>query len=256
MNMRLQGRTLWLSISLVLLSIFIPSALADDGPPLMDRDTSQIPDAKPQALNYNSYANQPIYSVNGQTYSLISSTEGYSTTGTASWYGQQFAERYTASGEPYDMFAMTAASKTLPIPTFISVSNLENGRSIVVKVNDRGPFHSNRILDLSYAAAKRLGMLQKGTAEVRITAVNTPYNAQLKNFYLQMGTFQDWRNAERLAKLLKNVLLAPVDIRNTPTAYAMYYRVRVGPLPTLDMAQSLHAQLRQAGLNPGILVAG
>lgn len=225
-----------------------------DGPPLIDRDVSDLEDAKPQPLPYNAYANQPMYQVNGQTYTLIPSTHGYSATGTASWYGQQFAERLTASGEPYDMFAMTAASKVLPIPTFIRVTNLENGRSIVVKVNDRGPFHSERILDLSYAAAKRLGMLQKGTAKIRITAVETPYNAQLTAYYLQIGTFKNFDNATNMAQALKTILVAPVTVKSISAKSALY-SVRVGPFINVAKAQSLYQQLTQAGLNPGILVA-
>lgn len=226
-----------------------------DGPPLIDRDVSAIQDAAPQPLPYNAYANQPIYAVNGQTYTLIPSTHGYTTTGTASWYGQQFAQHLTASGEPYDMFAMTAASKVLPIPTFIRVTNLENGRSVVVKVNDRGPFHSERILDLSYGAAKRLGMLQKGTAKIRITALETPYNAQLTAYYLQVGTFRNLENATHLAQTLKTILVAPVAVNTVTPKPNSLYSVRVGPFVNMAKAQSLYQQLAQAGLNPGILVA-
>jgi rare lipoprotein A len=247
-------RTLLTCIVMSFIALGFTVAYAD-GPPLIDRDVSTINDATPQPVPYNDYANQPIYSVNGQTYTLIPSTQGYSTTGTASWYGQQFAERTTASGEPYDMFAMTAASKVLPIPTFITVTNLENGRTITVKVNDRGPFHTNRILDLSYAAAKRLGMLQKGTAFVRISAVDTPYNAKLTTYYLQMGTFRNLANATRLAQTLKTILVAPVDVKSTPAQYSTFYRVRVGPFLNMMEAQNLYKQLAQAGLNPGILVA-
>lgn len=226
-----------------------------DGPPLIDRDVSQVRDAVPEPLPYNDYANQPIYEVNGQTYTLVPSTRGYSKTGIASWYGQQFAERMTASGEPYDMFAMTAASKELPIPTFVTVTNLENGRSIQVKVNDRGPFHDGRIMDLSYAAAKRLGMLEKGTAHVRITAVDTPYNAVLKSYYLQVATFRNLENASHLAQMLKTILVAPVAVKPTTTQYNTFYRVRIGPFLNIAEAQSLYTQLHQAGLNPGVLVA-
>jgi rare lipoprotein A len=227
-----------------------------DGPPLIDRDVNNIVDAVPEPLPYNDFANQPVYQVNGQTYKLIPSTHGYSTTGIASWYGQQFAERMTASGEPYDMFAMTAASKVLPIPTFVTVTNLENGRSITVKVNDRGPFHDGRIMDLSYAAAKRLGMLQKGTAHVRITALDTPYNAALKAYYLQVATFRNLENATHLAQTLKTILVAPVAVKPTTTPYNTFYRVRIGPFVNIAEAQSLYTQLHQAGVNPGVLIAG
>ncbi len=226
-----------------------------DGPPLIDHDVSNLADAVPKATPYNDYANQPIYQVNGQTYTLIPSTHGYTQTGIASWYGQQFAERMTASGEPYDMFAMTAASKELPIPTFVTVTNLENGRSIRVKVNDRGPFHEGRIMDLSYAAAKRLGMLQKGTAHVRITALDTPYNAALTSYYLQIATFRNLDNATHLAEMLKTVLATPVGIKSTPTQYNAFYRVRIGPFLSIAEAQNLYKKLSLAGLNPGVLVA-
>ncbi len=244
-------KTLLLCYCLALLS----SAYAD-GPPLIDRDVSNVVDAVPESLPYNDFANQPVYQVNGQTYKLIPSTQGYSTTGIASWYGQQFAERMTASGEPYDMFAMTAASKELPIPTFVTVTNLENGRSIKVKVNDRGPFHDGRIMDLSYAAAKRLGMLEKGTAHVRITALDTPYNAALKAYYLQVATFRNLENATHLAKTLKTILAAPVAVKPTTTQYNTFYRVRIGPFVNVAEAQSLYKQLNQAGVNPGVLIAG
>lgn len=226
-----------------------------DGPPLIDQDISNVRDAKPEPLPYNDYANQPIYQVNGQTYTLVPSTHGYSKTGIASWYGQQFAERMTASGEPYDMFAMTAASKDLPIPTFVTVTNLENGRTITVKVNDRGPFHEGRIMDLSYAAAKRLGMLQKGTAHVRITALDTPYNAVLKSYYLQVATFRNLQNATHLAQTLKTILVTPVAVKPTTTPYNTFYRVRIGPFVNIAEAQNLYKKLYLAGLNPGVLVA-
>lgn len=226
-----------------------------DGPPLIDRDVSHVADAMPEPLPYNDYANQPVYQVNGETYTLIPSTHGYTKTGIASWYGQQFAERMTASGERYDMFAMTAASKELPIPTFVTVTNLENGRSIKVKVNDRGPFHEGRIMDLSYAAAKRLGMLEKGTAHVRITAMDTPYNAALKAYYLQVATFRNLENATHLAQTLKTILVTPVAVKPTSTQYNTFYRVRIGPFLTVAEAQNLYKKLYQAGLNPGVLVA-
>ena len=227
-----------------------------DGPPLIDRDVSNVHDAVPEPLPDNDFANQPVYQVNGQTYNLVPSTRGYTKTGIASWYGQQFAERMTASGEPYDMFAMTAASKELPIPTFVTVTNLENGRSITVKVNDRGPFHEGRIMDLSYAAAKRLGMLQKGTAHVRITALDTPYNAALTSYYLQVATFRSLENATHLARTLKAILLAPVAVKPTTTQYNTFYRVRIGPFLNITEAQNLYKKLHQAGVNPGVLVAG
>ncbi len=117
------------------------------------------------------YGNPSTYEVDGITYRVLESSVGYEAEGMASWYGEEFQGRRTSSGEPYDMYAMTAAHRTLPIPTYVEVTNLENGRTAVVRVNDRGPFHADRIIDLSYAAARKLGIVGPGTAHVRVRAL-------------------------------------------------------------------------------------
>lgn len=135
-------------------------------------DPSRIPDAVPPAFEAPSrYGNAEQYEVMGRTYRVLESSEGYSEEGDASWYGPDFHGRATSSQETYDMYAMTAAHKSLPIPTYVEVENLDNGRTAVVRVNDRGPFHEGRIIDLSYAAALKLGLVETGTARVRVTAV-------------------------------------------------------------------------------------
>ncbi len=116
--------------------------------------------------------NRPEYEVFGVRYRVLDSAEGYDETGVASWYGEEFHGRSTSSGEPYDMNAMTAAHRTLPLPTYVEVTNLENGRVIVVRVNDRGPFHGDRLIDLSYAAARELEIVANGTARVRVRALS------------------------------------------------------------------------------------
>lgn len=144
-----------------------------DGPPLVDVDVTRIPDATPRKEPLSKYGNMNSYEVFGNRYRVLSHSKGYKAEGVASWYGRKFHGRRTSSGEPYDMFSMTAAHRSLPLPTYVTVENLKNGRKIVVKVNDRGPFvEEDRLIDLSYAAAKKLGIYETGTGKVRITAID------------------------------------------------------------------------------------
>lgn len=144
-----------------------------DGPPAdpASVDLAAIPDAVPREEPLAESGNMAEYRVFGRTYRTLETSEGYEAEGVASWYGREFHGRSTSSGEPYDMYAMTAAHRTLPLPTYLEVVNLDNGRRVVVRVNDRGPFHDGRLLDVSYAAAWKLGMLGAGTARVRIRAL-------------------------------------------------------------------------------------
>ena len=160
-------------------SLHKPSAFSTitepkDGPPKEVQDISQIPDAIPKIEPRARYGNHSPYEVLGKTYRVMKSAAGYKQDGIGSWYGEKFAGRKTSSFEPYDPYAMTAAHKSLPLPSYVRVTNLENNREIVVKVNDRGPFHEGRIIDLSYAAASKLGYMDKGTARVRVEFIN-PY---------------------------------------------------------------------------------
>lgn len=138
---------------------------------LTQGDLDAIPDAVPVAEERSRYGNPSEYEVDGKTYHVMDSADGYEQEGIASWYGPDFQGKRTSSGEPYDMYLMTAAHRTLPIPTYLEVTNLDNGRTVVVRVNDRGPFHSDRILDLSYVAARKLGIVGPGTGRVRIRAL-------------------------------------------------------------------------------------
>lgn len=142
-----------------------------DGPPSYDVDVSRIPDAVPKVEKLSRSGNKP-YTVFGKRYYVMSSSKNYEQRGTASWYGTKFHGHYASNGERYNMLAMTAAHKTLPLPTYVQVTNLKNGRRVIVKVTDRGPFESNRLIDLSYAAAKKLGMLGHGTAPVDVKAID------------------------------------------------------------------------------------
>ncbi len=141
--------------------------------PVGDLDLDAIPDATPKAEPLSRYGNPESYEEGGQHYWIIPNPKGYVERGLASWYGPDFHGKRTSSGETYDMYKMTAAHKTLPLPTYVRVTNLENGRSVVVKVNDRGPFKKGRIIDLSYVAAAKLGITDNGTATVEIHVLDT-----------------------------------------------------------------------------------
>ncbi len=141
--------------------------------PVGDLDLDAIPDATPRSEPLSRYGNPQSYEEGGKRYWIIPNPKGYVERGLASWYGPDFQGKRTSSGETYDMYKMTAAHKTLPLPTYVKVTNLENGRSVVVKVNDRGPFKKGRIIDLSYVAAAKLGIVDNGTATVEIHVLDT-----------------------------------------------------------------------------------
>lgn len=149
-----------------------PDFPGGDGPPRQAPDLSRVPDAVPRVEPRSRGGNPDSYEVFGRRYRVMDSSRGFVERGTASWYGRKFHGRKTSNGETYDMYRMTAAHKHLPLPTYVRVTNLDNQRSVVVRVNDRGPFHSDRIIDLSYAAASRLGILAKGTGRVELRAID------------------------------------------------------------------------------------
>jgi rare lipoprotein A len=189
----------------------------------------------------------------------MGSSSGYKEQGVASWYGTKFHGRRTSSGETYSMYGMTAAHKTLPLPTYVKVTNLKNGREVIVKVNDRGPFHDNRIIDLSYAAATKLGITGTGTGLVEVEALDptkgmprpTRNNIAIKDsttLFLQVGAFIDRNNAERLAERIRGSLNSKVRIQMVPSYAQTIYRVQVGPMRTIDQADAASMQLAQLGI--------
>lgn len=143
-----------------------------DGPPDDDIDVTHIPNATPKLEPLSRYGNMPVYEVWGSRYKVMPHSKGYKAQGTASWYGKKFHGQRTSSGEKYDMYGMTAAHRSLPLPTYAKVKNLKNGKEVIVKINDRGPFVHDRLIDLSYAAAKKLGIHSTGTGKVQITAID------------------------------------------------------------------------------------
>ena len=185
--------------------------------------------------------------MNGETYRVLQSAAGYYATGMASWYGRKFHGRLTSSGEPYDMFQLTAAHRSLPIPAYVRVTNLDNGRSSVVRVNDRGPFHSDRIIDLSYAAAVKLGFADHGTARVRVEVIE-----ETPRFVLQAGAFRDLSAAEVLKENL--IRLTGEVAYVVKVASDALYRVRLGPVVGRPEAVRLQALIAAANLGEPLIL--
>lgn len=226
-----------------------------DGPPEsrdIPPDLASIPDAVPKAEPLSRYGNPDSYVVLGRKYNVLDSNVGYTAQGDASWYGSKFHGRSTSSGEPYDMYRMTAAHKTLPLPSYVRVTNLQNDRSVVVRVNDRGPFHSDRVIDLSYAAAVRLDVIGNGTAPVKLETLQAgaqPGNAASDPaLYLQAGAFSDATNARKLALRLESLGLSQVFVSPTIDGKPLY-RVRLGPYTDRETMGSARNQLVQQGIN-------
>ncbi len=172
----------------------------------------------------------------------MQSSGGYKIRGIASWYGTKFHKKRTSSGDKYDMYAMTAAHKTLPLPTYVRVKNLRNGREAIVKVNDRGPFHSDRVIDLSYAAAAKLGVFPKGTAPVEIEALAT--GKKIAHYYVQAGAFSSQHLANLLQIKLAKLTPSPVTIEK----HAQHYIVKVGPFADRGMTDRLRTKLASNGV--------
>lgn len=206
------------------------------------------------------YGNPPFYEVNGQRYYTRHSSGGYEEKGIASWYGSKFHGRRTSSGEIYDMHAMTAAHRSLPLPCYVTVTNLSNKRQVIVRVNDRGPFHFNRIIDLSYAAAVKLGLDRQGTGLVEVRAMepkpalNRTVDVSEKDLYLQVGAFQSPRSAEQLQNQLRSTIDAEVKVSPPPTQEAPFYRVRVGPLSSVKTLDNIAKRLADLGFPHPIVV--
>lgn len=239
-----------------------PKEEQDRGP---DRpvDTSHVPDAEPRPEVRTSAGNSNPYTVLGRTYYLIEDETDYKERGIASWYGKKFHGRRTSNGEVYDMYAMTAAHKKLPIPSYVRVTNLENDRQVVVRVNDRGPFHDNRIIDLSYAAAQRLGFVDTGVAEVEVEIIvpgdepppplradqSAEYQEKRAELdgpqaYLQVGAFGVKASAEAEAERLAQLTEWPVVIHSRSES-PVVHRVRIGPLREDEQVRQLREQLRK-----------
>lgn len=218
----------------------IENSIRDSAPP------GPIPvffkEPRPRNEPYSRYGNPSSYAIEGQVYKVMASSGGYKARGIASWYGTKFHSKRTSSGDKYDMYAMTAAHRTLPLPTYVRVKNLNNGRIVIVKVNDRGPFHSNRIIDLSYAAAAKLGVFPSGTAPVEIEALtNKKYIA---HYYVQAGAFSSEKAAGVLKNKLRRLTSSPIAIER----YSRRYIVKIGPFASKITSDNLRIKLASNGV--------
>ncbi|HVC00642.1 MAG TPA: septal ring lytic transglycosylase RlpA family protein [Steroidobacteraceae bacterium] len=262
-----------------------PGVPGGEIPPVSSKppiDVWAVPNAVPRVEPRSPYGNPPFYDVFGKRYYVRRRCRGYDKRGVASWYGPGFYEDQTSTHEPYDMYAMTAAHKTLPLPCYVRVTNLQNGRSVIVRVNDRGPFVKNRIIDLSYAAAVKLGMLRKGTAMVEVRSIDptapwtapgpgtanaadpagasaaaaapatapatTAPRAAPVALFIQTGAFADPANAERLLHKLRDNGYADSFVRDAEIGGRRLYRVRIGPVKDVDEYDRIVDELARIGV--------
>ena len=216
-----------------------------DGPSMSDLKAADVADATPRAEPLARYGNHSPYEVFGRKYHVMKSSEGYRERGTASWYGSKFHGRRTSSGEPYDMHLATAAHKALPLPTYAEVTNLDNGRKVIVKINDRGPFKDDRLIDLSYGAALRLDMVAAGTARVEVKVIDVgapPRSAAASSSsvtagqtWLQAGAYGSRDGATELAERLERADLRPISINDGSDLF----RVWLGPYDSPAKVESI-----------------
>ena len=210
-----------------------------DGPSTVDIKAEDVKDAQPRDEPRARYGNHSPYEVFGKKYHVLPSSKGYHEQGVASWYGSKFHGRRTSSGEPYDMHLATAAHKSLPLPTYVEVTNLDNGNKVIVKINDRGPFKDDRLIDMSYGAALRLGMIATGTARVDLRVIDAsgkaapvqtytatgPSGGGSSGTWLQAGAYSARQGAEDLSGQLGSAGLGPVSIHDEDGLF----RVWLGP---------------------------
>ena len=253
-----------------------PSYYSDDGPPDRIPDNlADIPDAVPRDEPFHRFANRP-YTVFGRTYVPVVNRQPTKERGIASWYGKKFHGQKTSSGEPYDMFAMTAAHPTLPIPSYARVTNLKTGRWVVVRINDRGPFHSDRIIDLSYAAAVRIGIAGPGSGMVEVERVFEPPEPDISfsqalpapvqaivetpmvveepaGLWLQLGAFSSRESAENFREKVSKELswiYEPIQVSSREGLH----RVRLGPYRNRDEARAIADKVRETlGFAPTLI---
>lgn len=259
-------------------------SMQHDSAPEHDFDASHIPDAVPRVEPPSRQGNPDSYVVHGKRYYVKKSSHGFIQRGIASWYGKKFHGHRTSNGEIYDMYHMTAAHKTLPLPTYAEVTNLGNGKRVIVRINDRGPFHANRVIDLSYAAAKKLGVAANGTAKVEIRAIdprrpaditvtksssryiavrmgklpakpnrteeaagNSESKKDTAAVFIQVGAFSNRDNAEKLCARL-NRQFASFNIATGFHDESRLYRVRIGPFADRKQADQLVESIIRSGL--------
>jgi rare lipoprotein A len=232
-----------------------------DGPSASDLKAADVADAIPRTEPLARYGNHSPYEVFGKQYTVLPSSKGYHKQGVASWYGSKFHGRRTSSGEPYDMHLATAAHKSLPLPTYAEITNLDNGRKVIVKINDRGPFKDDRLIDMSYGAALRLDMIPTGTARVDVRVIDVlaePGEQKVlvetrtetaadsggdAGTWLQVGAYGKSDGAQKLAGQLAKADLSPVSIHTIDNLF----RVWLGPYLSSAEVESVIARVIELG---------
>lgn len=288
---------LWLVVSAVLALVGCSSTPVSTPPPATDHssrytitqdrapdgnfDASGLSDAVPVYQAPVRAGNKSPYTVWGKSYTVMDSNDGYVATGTASWYGEKFHGHKTSNGETFDMYQMSAAHKSLRIPGYARVTSLDSGRSVIVRVNDRGPFHGDRLIDLSYAAAKKLGYQSRGTAQVKVESITVKPDGSMfiagqpftldgqpapavasadagtgGGLFVQLGSFSSRDPAEKMQLRAKNALSAsnPVRVRAVETASGRFHRVQVGPFQSEGSARKTQSLLETQGFLQSIVL--
>jgi len=236
-----------------------PSAVDYEPPPV---SPEAVIEAVPSPDPVSRMGNKSPYSVFGKQYTVMPSAKGYNEEGIASWYGMKFQGRLTSNGEVFDVYKATAAHKSLPLPSFVRVTNLENNTSMIVRVNDRGPFVDDRLIDVSYGVAVRLGFAEQGTARVRVEYIDVSgtddWRATEDTIYrrLQLGAFGQKSSAEGLANAVRELVGSAilVDVSEVSSGQRTVYRVRLGPVEGTDSTEQLdriQMQLRDNGFPEG-----
>lgn len=227
---------------------------SQDGPP-RGRPSGTGEEPTPNAEPLSRYGNHSPYTVRGKTYRVLPSSQGYRKTGTASWYGRKFHGHKTSSGEIYDMFQFSAANRELPLPSFVEVTNLDNGRSVIVRVNDRGPFHGDRLIDLSFAAAEKLDMVSSGTARVEVRAINAlaagPMDGKV---WLQVGAYSEREFADDVRRKLRANAIQEVTVSRVRSNRRLLWRVRVGPFTNENSIRNAADKIQSLGLGESVRV--
>jgi len=223
-------------------------SIAQDTAPAVALAEHEISETPARLEPLSRQGNKSPYTVNNKSYKVLASAENYRAEGIASWYGAKFHGHATSNGETFDMNQISAAHKTLPLPSWVRVTNLDNGKSIEVRVNDRGPFHGGRIIDLSYAGAVKLGYQDKGTARVRVEAISGAA-LDTASYYVQVGAFSKKTGANALKSKLADEVVDRVDVYKDT-----YYRVRIGPVK-YDRAVALQNQFSEGDLGKPLIIA-
>lgn len=234
-------------------------SLKNDKMPLNPPNVDHVPNATPKYEPYSRRGNKP-YTVYGESYNVMNTGQGFTETGRASWYGEKFHGYETSNGEPYDMYSMSGAHKTLPLPSYAKITNLENNKQVIIRINDRGPFHSDRILDVSYAAAYKLGMLATGTARIKLEVIYIGSIAGTSsaiasindtgNHYIQLVASKDCAKLNKIAKELER----KYQVKTRVQPVNNMFRLQLGPIGQAELADKMLNKVKQDGYPESYIV--